>query len=87
MIYKEKAKLLHDIHILRKEIHVGDKVMRFKARYAFKPGKLAARWDGPYVVTKIHDYGTIELMDEVDGIAFQVNGYLLKLFKENFKPL
>ncbi|XP_028801959.1 uncharacterized protein LOC114757139 [Neltuma alba] len=46
-IYKEKTKIIHDKEILRKQFHVGDKVLLFKAKFKFKHGKLKTKWDRP----------------------------------------
>ena len=85
-LYKEKTKKLHDKGILRKDFKVGDKVLKFKARYKFKEGKLKTRWDGPFYVTKIHPYSAIEIVDESNGSIQLVNGHLLKLFHDSVKP-
>ncbi|XP_028771981.1 uncharacterized protein LOC114729174 [Neltuma alba] len=85
-IYKEKTKQIHDQKILRKHFQAGDQVLLFKARFALKPGKFKTRWDGPYKVTKVHDFGTVELLDEASGSEFKVNGHLLKLYHDSTKP-
>ncbi|XP_028800193.1 protein NYNRIN-like [Neltuma alba] len=78
-MYKEKTKLIHDKGILRKHFKEGDRVLLFRARFKFKQGKLNTRWDGPYIVTKVHDFGMLELLDEQNGCTLKVNGHLLKL--------
>jgi len=85
-LYKEKVKQIHDKGILRKEFRVGDKVMKYKVRFTFGEGKLINRWDGPYVVTKAHDFGMVEIMDEQNGQVYKTNGHLLKHFHESYKP-
>ena len=85
-LYKEKTKLVHDKGLLRKNFKVGDKVLMFKARFKFKQGKFNTRWDGPYTVTKVHNFGMVELLDEKTGANFKVNGHQLKLYHENQKP-
>ena len=81
-IYKEKTKLIHDKRILRKEFHVGDKVLLFRTRLKFGNGKLKTKWYGPYTVTKVHGFGMIELLDEASGKTMKVNGHMLKLYHE-----
>lgn len=85
-LYKEKTKKMHDTGILRKKFHIGDKVLKFKARYKFKEGTMKTRWDGPFTITKVFPYGAIEIKEDANGSVQLVNGHLLKLYKENFKP-
>nr|GEV99640.1 reverse transcriptase domain-containing protein [Tanacetum cinerariifolium] len=40
-------------------------------------GKLKTRWTGPFTVTQVFPYGTIEL-SQIDGLNFKVNGHRLK---------
>ena len=39
-VYKEKTKKWHDKRILKREFHVGDKVLLFNSRLRLFPGKL-----------------------------------------------
>ncbi|XP_019455148.1 PREDICTED: uncharacterized protein LOC109356278 [Lupinus angustifolius] len=39
--------------------------------------KLKSRWSGPFRVTKVYPYGTVEIWNEERG-NFEVNGQLLK---------
>ncbi|XP_028798643.1 uncharacterized protein LOC114754070 [Neltuma alba] len=84
--YKEKSTIIHDMGILRKQFHVGDKVLLFKAMFKFKHGKLKTKWDGPYLVTKVYPFGMVELTDEKSGQSLKVNGHLFKLYHEHFHP-
>ncbi|XP_028798670.1 uncharacterized protein LOC114754092 [Neltuma alba] len=84
--YKEKSKIIHDKGIMRKQFHMGDKVLLFKAKFKFKHGKLRTMWDGPYLVTKVYPFGIVELIDEKSGQSLKVNGHLLKLYHEHFHP-
>ena len=45
------------------------------------PGKLKSRWSGPFIITNVFPYGTVELKAE-DNHTFKVKGYLLKHFYE-----
>ncbi|XP_028798803.1 uncharacterized protein LOC114754198 [Neltuma alba] len=83
-LYKERTKILHDKGILRKVFQEGDKVLLYKAR--FKQGKLHARWDGPFVVLKAHNFGMIEILDEQTGHVHKVNRHLIKHCHANDKP-
>nr|GFA15967.1 reverse transcriptase domain-containing protein [Tanacetum cinerariifolium] len=40
-------------------------------------GKLKIRWTGPFIVTQVFPYGTVEL-SQTDGPNFKVNGHRLK---------
>ena len=76
-IYKEKTKIWHDKHLIRKEFKVGDKVLIFNSRLKLFPGKLRSRWSGPVTVSSITPYGAIVVQIE-NGQEFKVNGQRLK---------
>ncbi|XP_035832796.1 uncharacterized protein LOC118481696 [Helianthus annuus] len=80
--YKERTKALHDKHLKQvKEFKCGEQVLLYNSRLKLFPGKLRSRWHGPYVVTQVFPYGTIEVENE-DGQRFKVNGHRLKHFVE-----
>ena len=86
-ILKEKTKAIHDSGILRKQFKEGDIVLCYRVRFKFcGGGKLKDKWQGPYEVLKSHDFGMVEIKNLRDGRVYKVNGHLLKLYKENFKP-
>ncbi|XP_074297972.1 uncharacterized protein LOC141628777 [Silene latifolia] len=62
-IYKEKTKRWHDKRIVPHEFHVGQ--------------KLKSRWRGPYTVTGVTEFGSVELEDS-EGNRYKVNGHLVK---------
>ncbi|KAL5550248.1 hypothetical protein UlMin_000424 [Ulmus minor] len=76
-IYKEKTKAWHDKHILRRNFEVGQKVLLYNSRLRLFPGKLRSRWSGPFLVTKVFPYGSVEISHETKG-TFKVNGQRLK---------
>ncbi|CAN6552252.1 unnamed protein product [Malus baccata var. baccata] len=82
-IYKERIKAFHDSRILRKEFQPGQKVLLFSSRLKLFPAKLKSRWTGPYLVTKIYSHGAVEITNEAQGNAFQVNGHKLKPYVES----
>ncbi|PWA46910.1 hypothetical protein CTI12_AA503440 [Artemisia annua] len=43
------------------------------------PGKLRSRWYGPYTVTEVFPYGTIEVIDDQEQ-RFKVNGHRAKIY-------
>ena len=84
--YKERAKLFHDRHILRKEFTPGMKVLLYDSRLHLFPGKLRSRWTGPYIVSHVFPYGAVEIADPHTGAKFKVNGQRLKQFLELPRP-
>ncbi|OMO62746.1 reverse transcriptase [Corchorus capsularis] len=80
-IYKERTKAWHDKNILRREFKVGQKVILFNSRFKLFPGKLKSRWSGPFVVTKVHPYGAIEIEGD-EKRPLVVNGQRLKHYFE-----
>ena len=75
-IYKEKTKAWHDKRIHKREFAVGDKVLIFNSRLKFFPGKLRTRWSGPFTITKVFPYGSVEVIGEHG--TFKVNGHRVK---------
>ncbi|RDX76991.1 hypothetical protein CR513_42951, partial [Mucuna pruriens] len=45
--------------------------------------KLCSKWDGPFVITNIFPYGTIEIRNEAIKKIFEVNRHQLKPFRES----
>jgi hypothetical protein len=82
-IYKEKTKSLHDRLITRKEFNVGDKVL-YHLRLKFFPEKLRSRWIGPFVVSNVFPYGTVEIKSLETNKVLKVNGHRLKPFYEGW---
>ncbi|GJV58915.1 reverse transcriptase domain-containing protein [Tanacetum coccineum] len=77
LIYKERMKKLHDSKIKNRIFNVGDRVLLFNSRLKIFSGKLKTRWSGPFTITKVFPYGTIEL-SQPDGLNFKVNGHRVK---------
>ncbi|GKD39510.1 reverse transcriptase domain-containing protein [Tanacetum coccineum] len=77
LIYKERTKKLHDSKIKNRIFNVGDQVLLFNSRLKIFSGKLKTRWSGPFTITKVFPYGTIEL-SQLDGPIFKVNGHRVK---------
>nr|GEW63465.1 reverse transcriptase domain-containing protein [Tanacetum cinerariifolium] len=77
LIYKERTKKLYDFKIKSRVFNVGDQVLLFNSRLKIFSGKLKTRWSGPFTITKVFPYGTIEL-SEPDGPNFKVNGHRVK---------
>ncbi|GKC51393.1 reverse transcriptase domain-containing protein [Tanacetum coccineum] len=77
LIYKEKTKRIHDAKIKNRVFNVGDQVLLFNSRLKIFSGKLKTRWSGPFTVTQVFPYGTVELSQN-SGPNFKVNGHRLK---------
>src|SRR4051812_49750930 len=60
-MFKEKVKKWHDKRILKREFNVGDKVLLFRSRFRFSPGKLLSRWEGPFHIKKVYWSGAIKI--------------------------
>ena len=76
--YKEKTKKFHDSLIAKKDFVVGQKVLLYNSRLGLMSGKLRSKWIGPFVVTNVFPYGTVEIKSESTYKSFKVNGLRLK---------
>nr|GEZ53882.1 hypothetical protein [Tanacetum cinerariifolium] len=77
VIYKERLKKLHDSKIKNRIFNIGDQVLLFNSRLKIFSGKLKTRWSGPFTITRVFPYGTIEL-SQPDGLNFKMNGHRVK---------
>nr|GEU29479.1 reverse transcriptase domain-containing protein [Tanacetum cinerariifolium] len=77
LIYKERTKKLHDSKIKNRIFKVGDRVLLFNTRLKLFSGKLKTRWSGPFTISNVFPYGTVEL-SQPDGPNFKVNGHRVK---------
>ncbi|GJY13269.1 reverse transcriptase domain-containing protein [Tanacetum coccineum] len=77
LIYKERTKKLHDSKIKNRIFNVGDRVLLFNSRLKIFLGKLKTRWSGPFTITQVFPYETIEL-SQPDGPNIKVNGHHIK---------
>nr|GEY82718.1 reverse transcriptase domain-containing protein [Tanacetum cinerariifolium] len=83
LIYKEKIKRFHDSKIKNRVFNIGDRVLLFNSRLKIFSGKLKSRWSGPFKISQVYPYGTVEL-SQPDGPNFKVNGHRLKhYFRED----
>nr|GEW99905.1 reverse transcriptase domain-containing protein [Tanacetum cinerariifolium] len=71
LIYKEKTKKLHDSKIKNHIFNVGDRVLLFNSRLKIFLRKLKTRWSGPFTITRVFPYGTVEL-SQPEGPNFKV---------------
>nr|GEW41711.1 reverse transcriptase domain-containing protein [Tanacetum cinerariifolium] len=77
LIYKEKTKRLYDSKIKDRVFNIGDRVLLFNSCLKIFYGKLKSRWSGPFTISQVYPYVTIEL-SQPDGPNFKVNGHRLK---------
>ncbi|GKB39570.1 reverse transcriptase domain-containing protein [Tanacetum coccineum] len=77
LIYKEKTKRIHDSKIKNRVFNVGDQVLLFNSRLKMFSGKLKSRWSGPFTISQVFPYGTVELSQN-SGLNFKVNGHRIK---------
>nr|GFC13901.1 reverse transcriptase domain-containing protein [Tanacetum cinerariifolium] len=54
-----------------------ERVLLFNSRLKIFSGKLKSRWSGPFTISQVYPYGTVEL-SQPDGPNFKVNGHRLK---------
>nr|GEZ71864.1 retrotransposable element Tf2 [Tanacetum cinerariifolium] len=77
LIYKEKTKRLHDSKIKDRVFNIGDRFLLFNSRMDIFSGKLKFRWSGPFIISQVYPYGTVEL-SQPDMPNFKVNGHRVK---------
>nr|GEZ32899.1 reverse transcriptase domain-containing protein [Tanacetum cinerariifolium] len=77
VIYKERTKKLHDSKIKNRIFNVGDQVLLFNSHLKIFSGKLKTHWSGPFTITQVFSYGTIEL-SQPNVPNFKVNGHHVK---------
>nr|GEV93682.1 reverse transcriptase domain-containing protein [Tanacetum cinerariifolium] len=77
LIYKEKTKRLHDSKIKNRVFNIGDRVLLFNSRLKIFFSKLKSRWSGPFTISQVYPYGTVEL-SQPGGPNFKVNGHRVK---------
>nr|GEU45693.1 hypothetical protein [Tanacetum cinerariifolium] len=83
LIYKEKTKRLHNSKIKDRVFNISDRVLLFNSRLNIFSGKLKSRWFGPFTISYVFPYGTVEL-SQTDGPNFKVIGHRLKhYFRED----
>nr|GEV30319.1 reverse transcriptase domain-containing protein [Tanacetum cinerariifolium] len=70
LIYKEKTKRLHDSKIKDRVFNIDDRVLLFNSRLKIFSGKLKSCWSGPFTISHVFPYGTVEL-SHPDGPNFK----------------
>jgi hypothetical protein len=77
-LFKEKVKQWHDRRILKREFHVGKKVLLYRSRLRFFVGKLLSKWEGPFIIEEVYHSGVIKIASFKDNTMQVVNGQRLK---------
>jgi hypothetical protein len=77
-LFKEKVKKWHDRRILKREFHVGEKVLLYRSHLSFFAGKLLSKWKGPFVIEEVYRSGAIKIASLKDNTMQVVNGQRLK---------
>nr|GEW92812.1 reverse transcriptase domain-containing protein [Tanacetum cinerariifolium] len=77
LIYTEKSKRIHESKIKNHVFNIGNRDLFFNSRLKIFSGKLKSRWSGPFTISQVYPYGTVEL-SQPDGPNFKVNGHRLK---------
>nr|GEW63095.1 reverse transcriptase domain-containing protein [Tanacetum cinerariifolium] len=85
VIYKERTKKLYNSKIKNRIFNVGDQVLLFNSRLNIFSGKLKTHWSGPFSITHVFSYGTVEL-SQPNGPNFKVNGHRVKHYFGGFTP-
>nr|GEU52271.1 reverse transcriptase domain-containing protein [Tanacetum cinerariifolium] len=77
LIYKEKTKRLHDTKIKDRIFNIDDRVLISNSRLNIFSSKLKSHWSGPFTISHIFPYNTVEL-SQPDEPNFKVNSHRLK---------
>ena len=52
-LYKDRTKLWHDKHLVKRDFHAGEDVLLYNSRLRLFPSKLKSRWSGLFKVVKV----------------------------------
>jgi hypothetical protein len=77
-LFKGKVKQWHDRRIIKREFHVGEKVLLYRSRHRFFAGKLLSKWEGPFVIEEVYRLGAVKIALLKDNTTQVVNGQRLK---------
>jgi hypothetical protein len=79
-LFKEKVRQWHYRRILKREFHIGEKVLLYRSHLRFFPGKLLSKWEGPFIIEEVYRSGAIKIASLKDNITQVVNGQRLKYY-------
>ncbi|XP_059654888.1 uncharacterized protein LOC132301668 [Cornus florida] len=77
-LYKERTKVFHDKHIMKKSFEPGQNAWLFNSRLKFFPENFCIKWEGPYEIISVYPHGAVEIKSLNDEKTFKVNGQRLK---------
>ena len=60
-LFEEKAKLVHERIILRKDFAPGMKMLLYDSRLHLFSSKLRSRWTGPFVISHVFPYVAVKI--------------------------
>jgi hypothetical protein len=63
---------------LKREFHVGEKVLLYRSRLRLFAGKLLSKCEGPFVIEEVYRSGAIKIVSLKDNTTQVVNGQRLK---------
>jgi hypothetical protein len=77
-LFKQKVKQWHDRRILKREFHVGEKVLLYRSCLRSFAKKLLSKWEGPFVIEEVYRSGAVKIASLKDDTTQVVNGQRLK---------
>lgn len=66
-IDKVKQKSFHDRYISQKNVYIHQKVWSYNSKLKIFLGKLRSRWDDPYTILNLYDYGVVLIVEPKQG--------------------
>jgi hypothetical protein len=73
-----KRKLSSGMIGLKREFHVGEKVLLYRSHLRFFAGKLLSKWEGPFIIEEVYRSGAIKIALLKYNTTQVVNGQRLK---------
>jgi hypothetical protein len=77
-LFKEKVEQWHDRRTLKREFHVGEKVLLYRSHLRFFAGKLLSKWEGPFIIEEVYRSSEIKIASLKDNTTQVVNRQRLK---------
>nr|GEV08032.1 reverse transcriptase domain-containing protein [Tanacetum cinerariifolium] len=77
LLISSRLATLDQSEVTMDQITQPERVFLFNYRLKIFFGKLKSRWSGPFTISQVFPYGTVEL-SQPDGPNFKVNGHRLK---------
>ena len=82
-ITKDRVKIFHDKHIIKKTFVLGQKVLLYNSMLHIFSRKLKSRWTEPFIVKIVFSHSAVEICDPKNGNDFKINDQCLKSFLES----